>query len=97
MEVLQLAKSLSRDGNLNKAVALLEEHMASLPNDLTVAAALGRLYMRLKLPEKAAYWLRYSLQMMKITVQTNLLYYFDQFFEFSSRFCWLFLVRIPNT
>lgn len=62
MEVLQLAKSLSRDGNLNKAVALLEEHMASLPNDLTVAAALGRLYMRLKLPEKAAYWLRYSLQ-----------------------------------
>lgn len=62
MEVLQLAKSLSRDGNLNKAVVLLEEHMASLPNDLTVAAALGRIYMRLKLPEKAAYWLRYSLQ-----------------------------------
>jgi len=62
MEVLQLAQSLSRDGSLEKAVELLEEHMTTMPNDLAVAAALGRLYMRLKAPEKAAYWLRYSLQ-----------------------------------
>lgn len=62
MGVLQLAQSLSRDGSLEKAVELLEEHMTNMPNDLTVAAALGRLYMRLQAPEKAAYWLRYSLQ-----------------------------------
>jgi len=62
MEVLRLAQSLSRDGSLEKAVELLEEHMTTMPNDLTVAAALGRLYMRLNAPEKAAYWLRYSLQ-----------------------------------
>lgn len=62
MEVLRLAQSLSRDGSLEKAVELLEEHMTNMPNDLTVAAALGRLHMRLKAPERAAYWLRYSLQ-----------------------------------
>jgi len=62
MEVLLRAQSLFRGGSLEQAVALLESHMASHPKDMRVAAALGRIYRSIQQPEKAARWLRYSLQ-----------------------------------
>ncbi|WP_290523670.1 hypothetical protein [Alcanivorax sp.] len=62
MEVLLRAQTLFRGGSLEQAAELLEAHMAAQPRDMRVAAALGRLYRGLKQPEKAAYWLRYSLQ-----------------------------------
>ncbi|PNE04184.1 hypothetical protein A15D_00364 [Alcanivorax sp. MD8A] len=62
MEVLLRAQTLFRGGSLEQAVELLEAHMASQPQDMRVAAALGRIYRGIKQPEKAAYWLRYSLE-----------------------------------
>ena len=62
MEVLLRAQTLFRCGSLEQAAELLEAHMAGQPRDVKVAAALGRIYRSLKQPEKAAYWLRYSLQ-----------------------------------
>ena len=62
MEVLLHAQSLFRGGSFQRAAQLLEDHMACQPRDFRVAVALGRVYRHLQQPEKAAYWLHYSLQ-----------------------------------
>ena len=67
MEVLLRAQTLFRGGSLEQAAELLEAHMAGQPRDMKVAAALGRIYRGLKQPEKAAYWLRYSLQHREVS------------------------------
>ncbi|WOD27090.1 hypothetical protein RYH70_13790 [Alloalcanivorax xenomutans] len=67
MEVLLHAQSLLQRGGPQTAAEFLEEHMARQPGDFRVAAALGRVYRRLQQPEKAAHWLRYSLQNRYVT------------------------------
>tara|TARA_A100001391_G_scaffold203782_2_gene197087 strand:- start:551 stop:1765 length:1215 start_codon:yes stop_codon:yes gene_type:complete len=62
VDILLRAQSLFRGGSLQQAAELLEAHMACKPEDFRVAVALGRVYRSLQQPERAAYWLRYSLQ-----------------------------------
>ncbi|MCU5784530.1 hypothetical protein MA04_03830 [Alcanivorax balearicus MACL04] len=61
--ILQQAEQLFRAGRRQAAVDMLEEHMHSCPADRQAATVLGRIYVNLRQPERAAYWLRLSLQM----------------------------------
>jgi hypothetical protein len=61
--ILQQAEQLFRAGRRQTAVEMLEEHMHACPADRQAATVLGRIYVNLHQPERAAHWLRLSLQM----------------------------------
>lgn len=61
--VLQQAEKLFRAGKQQEAIILLEKHMVQSPEDRQAASVLGRIYINIKQPDRAAFWLKHSLQL----------------------------------
>jgi|TARA_R110000822_G_scaffold59926_7_gene149650 hypothetical protein len=61
VSVLQRAERLFRSGEWVEAIDSLEAHLRTHPLDKRAAGVLGKIYVKAKKPELAAYWLKYSL------------------------------------